>query len=70
MPALDPETLNPDCAAVQGLEWKPQKPSNEAAYADAALFREFVAVVKVRAPLGRCLACRCAPSLICCACRG
>lgn len=33
--------------AVQGLEWKSQKPGNEAAYADAAMFRDFVAVVKV-----------------------
>lgn len=35
------------CCCVQALEWKPQKPGNEHAYADAAVFRKFVAVVKV-----------------------
>ena len=33
---------------LQGLDWTPQKPGNEAAYADAVVFQEFVAVVKVR----------------------
>lgn len=32
---------------LQGLDWTPQKPGNEAAYADAMVFQEFVAVVKV-----------------------
>jgi hypothetical protein len=32
---------------LQGLDWTPQKPGNEAAYADAVVFQEFVAVVKV-----------------------
>ena len=34
-------------ANAQGLDWTPQKPGNEAAYADAEVFQEFVAVVKV-----------------------
>jgi Kip1 ubiquitination-promoting complex protein 1 len=29
-----------------GLDWTPQKPGNEAAYADAVVFQEFVTVVK------------------------